>query len=270
MQERILFEMCPLCESDHFQELKKGDCSGHFSYNPILSSRIVWHVCSDCGHVFTEGYYTEQACEIIFSKTQEIQKLGFNIEQNRSISSRMIEKVLPYVSHGHWLDIGFGNGSLLFTAQEYGFTPVGVDLREGNVTQLRNLGIEAYCQDIATLNLPNQCSVISMMDVLEHMPFPKIGLMSANKLLKGNGILFLSMPNSENMVWQTMDYQNINPYWGELEHYHNFSRSRLYALLEEHGFSPVRYGISERYRVCMEVIAVKTRDSTSSTIDSNL
>jgi hypothetical protein len=46
---------------------------------------------------------------------------------------------------------------------------------------------------------------------------------------------------------------------GSIEHYHNFSRSRLYALLRETGFEPVRYGISERYRACMEVIARKAR-----------
>ena len=63
------------------------------------------------------------------------------------------------------------------------------------------------------------------------------------------------MPNSESILWEAMNKQNANPYWGEIEHYHNFSRSRLYALLKEYGFLPRRYGVSERYRVCMEVVA---------------
>jgi protein O-GlcNAc transferase len=49
----------------------------------------------------------------------------------------------------------------------------------------------------------------------------------------------------------------VNPYWGEIEHFHNFSRRRLYTLLENHGFQPAEYNVSERYHVCMEVIAVK-------------
>jgi hypothetical protein len=32
---------------------------------------------------------------------------------------------------------------------------------------------------------------------------------------------------------------------------------QLYALLQTHGFQPVEYSVSERYRVCMEVIAIK-------------
>lgn len=42
-----------------------------------------------------------------------------------------------------------------------------------------------------------------------------------------------------------------------LEHCHNFGRSRLWALLEECGFKPAEYGVSERYRACMEVLAIK-------------
>jgi hypothetical protein len=63
----------------------------------------------------------------------------------------------------------------------------------------------------------------------------------------------------ESMLWKAMDRQRANPYWAEIEHYHNFGRSRLYALLREMGFEPLRYGISERYRAGMEVIARKAR-----------
>lgn len=257
MKERINYHVCPLCESANFTQHHVGDCSRHALFNKQLSPHIVWKKCNDCTHVFTEGYFTEEACRIIFSKTHDNQKLGFKLEESRRISARMVDKVVPHVSDGIWLDIGFGNGSLLFTAQEYGFTPVGVDLRTENVAQLKSLGIESHCEDISSLSLKNQCSVISMMDVLEHMPHPVTGLIAANRLLKKEGVLFLSMPNSENILWDLMTRQNVNPYWGEIEHYHNFSRSRLYALLKHNGFEVVGYGISERYRVCMEVVAKK-------------
>jgi predicted SAM-dependent methyltransferase len=76
-------------------------------------------------------------------------------------------------------------------------------------------------------------------------------------LLKKDGILFLSMPNADAVAWHFLNSQNANPYWGELEHYHNFGRVRLYQLLEENGFEPLRYGISSRYKVCMEIVARK-------------
>ncbi|MEI6498198.1 MAG: methyltransferase domain-containing protein [Actinomycetota bacterium] len=94
-------------------------------------------------------------------------------------------------------------------------------------------------------------------DVLEHIPYPKVALAAAHRLLERDGVLFASMPNFETVLWQVLDQNSINPYWSEIEHYHNFSRTRLYELLRETGFEPVAYGISERYRTGMEVVARK-------------
>ncbi len=257
MEDRILYQSCPLCESKMTSMHRAADCSKHLHYDKRLEPVIRWKKCTDCGHVFTEGYYSKEACEIIFGKTHENQKVGSNLEPNRLISSRMIEKVLPFVSGGNWLDVGFGNGSLLFTAGEYGFTPIGADLRVDNVRILNQLGIEAHHKNIVDLELKEKCSVVSMADVLEHIPYPKAALAAANELLKSGGVILISMPNSENILWQAMNDQNANPYWGEIEHYHNFGRTRLYSLLTEFGFAPRRYGVSERYRVCMEVVAQK-------------
>jgi 2-polyprenyl-3-methyl-5-hydroxy-6-metoxy-1,4-benzoquinol methylase len=169
----------------------------------------------------------------------------------------MVERIARYAASGDWLDVGFGNGSLLFTAEEWGYRPVGIDLRKDNVQALKNLGYEAHCIDLDAMVPDERFSIISMADVLEHMPFPRNGLKAAHRLLRPGGVLFLSMPNMDNMVWRLLHANGVNPYWGEIEHYHNFSRKRLYALLAEHGFRPLEYQISERYRICMEVIAVK-------------
>ena len=96
-----------------------------------------------------------------------------------------------------------------------------------------------------------------MADVLEHMPFPRAALDQAWELLADGGLLFVSMPNADCFLWSLLDKNGQNPYWAELEHYHNFGRRRLYRLLEERGFAPRRYGVSQRYRACMEVIAQK-------------
>lgn len=261
MEERILFNECPLCDSKSLIDFATGNCSNHRTYHSSLSPVIKWKKCTACTHIFTEGYYTNDACRLIYSKTHDNQKVGFDIEGQRIVASRIIEKVLPYISEGSWLDVGFGNGSLLFTASEYGFTPIGLDLREDTVKIMSSIGIESYCKDIAEVFLSSKCSVISMADVLEHVPYPKNALKAAHRLLSDDGVLFISMPNIESVIWQVLDQNKANPYWGELEHYHNFGRSRLYSLLREFNFEPIRYGISERYRACMEIIARKIENS---------
>lgn len=255
MQERIEYTACPLCDAPEIAEVYRGDCTKHGMYDAVLSPEIIWKKCGACNHVFTSGHFTPEVSEVIFSRLKDSRKVGYNLEQNRKVSARIIEKVLPYADSGRWLDVGFGNGALLLTAREFGFEPVGVDLRKDNVNALHQLGVEAYCEQLESLGGIEKCSVVSMMDVLEHVPHPKQFLTAARDLMADGTPLAISMPNSESHLWDYATASGQNPYWGELEHFHNFSRTRLYALLEETGFKPVRFGLSERYRMCMEVIA---------------
>lgn len=257
VKNRIIYDACPLCGSEKMETVTKGNCGSHPLYNPVISDTINWNKCQDCAHIFTDGYFTDEAFAAIFSKTNQGQQLGHDYERQRGVAAQMIEKVLPYVKQGQWMDVGFGNGALLFTAEEYGFTPIGIDLRKENVDQLQMLGIKGWCIDLLKLDKPKQFSVISLADVVEHVPYPKPFMTAVHNLLADDGVILISMPNASCMLWRFMDAVNANPYWGELEHFHNFTRERLYEFLRECGFEPVQYGISERYRACMEIIARK-------------
>lgn len=146
------------------------------------------------------------------------------------------------------------------TAAEFGYRSHGIDTRAAAVDSLVTLGYDCQCVDFQQCFSQEQCSldVVSMCDVLEHIAFPRDALRKAWHLLKLGGILFLSMPNRDCLTWRLMDKEGSNPYWGELEHFHNFSRAGLYQLLHWAGFAPISYGVSERYRACMEVVAVRT------------
>lgn len=254
--ERHVYDACPLCASQRIVHERAADCSRHPSWAPPLSPVINWSRCTACGHSFTEGYYTDAALAHVFARTQTNQAPGDNIEANRLLSAAMVEKVLAHAPPGRrWLDVGFGNGSLMFTAQEFGFEVAGLDLRPGPVETMRRFGFEARCEDLRTAIFAAPFDVLSMADVLEHTPFPPQVLAAAHRLLAPQGLLFVSMPNADAFLWKALDASAANPYWGEMEHYHNFGRARLHALLAETGFTPVAYGISQRYRCGMEVVA---------------
>ncbi len=120
---------------------------------------------------------------------------------------------------------------------------------------MRSLGYPAHCVKFTDFNDEEGFDVISMADVLEHMPFPRQALRHAAGLLKPGGLVFISMPNMDCLIWRLLDRQESNPYWAELEHCHNFTRERLYALLCEVGFDPCHYAVNARYLAGMEVIA---------------
>lgn len=259
---RHLYERCPLCRSSAFSPFASGDATIHSLYKEPLPKVVNWVKCADCCHVFTDGHWTAEALEVLSTSVHAYQGGGDfgqieSWEIWRSVSARIIDKVtaLRGGKTGIWLDVGFGNGSLLLTAAEFGYDPIGLELRSDTVTKLKKIGIvlEAYQAPLEEFSADKEAAfdVISFADVLEHIAFPSVTLRAARFAIKDDGILFVSCPNSDSAIWKLM--RDENPYWVEIEHYHNFSRDRLTSLLEDCGFKVIHYGISDRYRSCMEL-----------------
>ncbi len=254
---RIAYTACPLCDAKASTEIRIADCTAHPLYKPALPATLRWVRCEQCTHIHVDGYFGAAACASLFAATNPEQQPGYELESQRLAWSRVVATIcrMRASGSGRWLDVGFGSGSLLTTAAEFGHSVVGLDTRSENVRLLNAYGIEAHTTDFEDYRPPDALDVISMADVLEHMPFPRVALYHAHDLLASDGLLFLSMPNADAFVWKVMTDNGINPYWGEIEHYHNFGRTRLYALLAECGFLPLHYCVSSRYRVGMEIIA---------------
>lgn len=274
---RRMYEACPLCDSPSFAKLKEEDCRRHKCYDPALPPTMNWCLCQSCGHCFVDGYLTEEGLSILFRRTHDNQSPAtmfrppekawqpgqFPIEAQRRVWAQIVERMTRLRGHlprdgDRWIDVGCGNGMLLFIAWEWGYHPIGLDMREDTVNTLRGMAIEAHMKDFMDLDAaPGSIAVISMANVLEHMPFPKPVLRRARELLQPDGLIFLSLPNGDTIVWKYLDGYGANPYWYEIEHCHNFNKNRLYALLDETGFEPIDYNINIRYRTGMEIVARK-------------
>lgn len=260
---RIRYNHCPLCEQDELAVEVQANCSNHPSYTPRLPEVMIWLRCKHCNHSFTDGYFCPDGFEELSKHSHEYQIFSLQqFEKWRHINGRMVTTVsnLRNSYSGRWLDIGFGNGSLLLTAQEFGYSVTGIDMRNSSIEALGPYLGDIRNQDFLDIDEYHRYDVISMADVLEHVPFPKTFLDHANKLLKPDGLIFISLPNLSAPIWEIMNKNGVNPYWAEIEHFHNFSRERLISLLKDHNFEYCHYGISERYRACMEMVARKIAD----------
>ncbi|MGI9481040.1 MAG: class I SAM-dependent methyltransferase [Hyphomicrobiales bacterium] len=260
-ETRINYEACPLCQSDAIKAIGRANCSKHPLFVEGLEETMTWMTCGACTHSFTQGYFNEQGWALISQKSNDNQVFSLkSIESQRVMSAAMVRKVCQFRNQfsGRWLDVGFGSGSLLLTAKEFGYDVKGIDLRENAVAALKKVSIDAEVYDFTKLPVEEKYDAISFCDVLEHIPYPREFLEKARELVNKGGVLFVSCPNFSAPVFKIFSSSNANPYWGEIEHFHNFSKERLTALLAEYGFEVKDYDISRRYRMCMELISVKT------------
>jgi 2-polyprenyl-3-methyl-5-hydroxy-6-metoxy-1,4-benzoquinol methylase len=262
------FTQCPLCSGplDRCEQHRTGDTTGHVLYKPELPAPLHWLRCAICGHVFTQDYWTTEGEQVVFGSAQASQLPGTNSEYLRNQWAPTVHRVANRLSETRgreavfaatgvqrpiWLDVGFGNGGLVMTADEFGFATIGVDVRTQAVELLQSLGYRAICAHFEELALGEAVTVLSMCDVLEHVRDPHSALAKAHAMLSDQGLIYISCPNSETSTWRQWEQTNTNPYWGEIEHYHNFSREKLFELLGQHGFSVVDY------YSCMEITARK-------------
>lgn len=256
-EARIDFTGCPLCHSDDCTRLGPSDCTKHPLYKSNLPATINWLACKSCSHVFASGFFGEEALASLYDKTPVSEVAGFDIERKRLSAAKIVQRVARLAKGGTWLDVGFGDASLVFAADEWGYKAVGLDIREDNVKMLNDLGYEAHNLCIELYEPKEKCSVISMVNLLQHVPFPGSAVATASKLLQPGGLLLLTMPNMDSVVWRAMDRERMNPFWSDIEIYHHFTRKRLYQLLIMNGLLPIEYSVSEQHRASMEVLAIK-------------
>ena len=210
-----------------------------------------------CGHVFTADYFEPHEFALLFQDDTEPPGTP---DERRYVWAPTIRNIATIMAPpARWLDVGCGDGQALFVAHEWGYDITGVDTRTKSVENLTARGFTAF--DTIT-NAGSGFDVVSMFDVIEHIPDPLEILAAVADALVDDGLFIVSCPNMDSEAWRELDATGRNPYWREIEHLHNFTRSRLQALLRDCGFTPISFDIPRRWVMGMEIVARRTRRQT--------
>lgn len=100
---------------------------------------------------------------------------------------------------GHWLDAGCAKGFLLKIASRHGWKPHGFDVSAYAVGEARKNCPDAH---LFVLNAEGRLpfedgffEVITALELIEHLKAPENFLGEAYRILKPNGLLFITTPN---------------------------------------------------------------------------
>ncbi len=161
--------------------------------------------------------------------------IGFKIDKDRMI-----------------LDVGTNLGSFPGQLYSLGYTNVyGIDIREEPITAGRQT-YPALVDNLSVydgLKLPFQdesLDVVTMFDLIEHIPKPQPFLLEVNRVLKKDGYIIFQTPNIFiNSIWSTLVWRSLA--WKN-EHCSLQSLPSLKKLLSGTGF----------HRICIDKYSIDT------------
>ena len=176
--------------------------------------------CKLCGAVGLRLFYTQgDRHQFQFHRCPRCKLVSYDgragINQEKYVLTRVDPRAPTRQNRGHrqtyafikrhapagqgrrMLDLGCGDGTVLWLAREDGWEVHGVELWPENAKLVRDtLGIDVESSDIAGYD-PNgrmwECVVLT--HVLEHLPDPVGALVKIRQLLAPNGVAVLEFPN---------------------------------------------------------------------------
>lgn len=204
-------EQCPICGLDESETAYPINKSYASSRSGINVSKVPLGVarCKECGHQFIQPVPQPEFLRAFYASYMSIAKNGFYRDRNREkIPSsfrqrygRWLERIRVLGGGGSLLDVGSGLGTFLRLARERGFEVTGIEPNREAATMLRErYGIFVHNCMLEELNVADRYDVITMWDLLEHVPDPRLALGKSHELLGPRGLLVLETPARDSFI----------------------------------------------------------------------
>jgi 2-polyprenyl-3-methyl-5-hydroxy-6-metoxy-1,4-benzoquinol methylase len=241
---------CNICGSNNFTVKKKSRYNKQFSIESFITSyssssdislqdQLV--KCNNCcltyvnprissslslqGYVkaIDERHHEQDEYRIkSFKRALKKIKLFTELEKNKTEQSL-------------FLDVGCAGGAFLKAANDFGYEAIGIEPSNYLAAIAKQkYGLEVYQKTLDEFNISDiNIFVISLWDVLEHVPDPTLTLRKAHSLLDDEGVLILNIPMIDS--WPARLLGSKWPFYLGV-HVYYFNKNSIKNILENTGF----------------------------------
>src|SRR5260370_15388338 len=175
-------ESCVLCQSEQIEEV---DAECHFCR------------CSACGYVFDSPRAPYDERVAFYSQPDKYDHWVRRERSRDALWKRRLKKLLPHRQPGNLLDVGAGIGQFLHHAQPFLCSVHGTEVSESAIQVAREkYGLVMDRGQVEEMNFPDAAfDNVTLFHVLEHVPNPVQLVRTCHRLLRGDGILVVAVPN---------------------------------------------------------------------------
>jgi len=239
----MIHKTCLLCNGPHLTDLK------------------VYHKahlvkCNSCNFVFSKKVPTNHELLLHYAQYNRNTKVS-RITIKRY--NELLDRFEKYRSTNNILDIGCGDGYFLEVAAQRGWRVYGTEFTEEAVNICKAKGINTHMGVLDPENYTGILfDIITSFEVIEHINDPQPEINKINKLLRTNGLLYITTPN-----FNSISRYVLGPKWTVIqypEHLSYYTAKTLSAFLCKNGFKKLKLeatGIDvNRYQTSANATAV--------------
>lgn len=192
----LLRTNCVACGSGFSREVvgKAGDAAG------LDGAKL--YECSDCRTVFKAPWSTTFVPELYgyYAPRKGLSKSDLYDPLTEVRYAALLTKLKSFAQGSRLLDVGCGQGHFVNVAMKTGWDVSGIDLSEHAVAICAQFGLPVRRLDFLEGDLPPASfDVITMFELIEHLPSPGRFVSRAEQLLKAGGLLYLTTPNFDSL-----------------------------------------------------------------------
>jgi len=214
-----------LLNKDDFDLYKCGNCELVFVYpqptQEFLQEKIYSH---------KSGYQSNRA------------RQDLSLDKERKRVKIIFDYFQSVKSDGKILDVGCGNGQMLYWAKERGLKGAGVELNKRTADRAKEYGFEVYNGFLKDAPFQkNSFDFVFLGEIIEHVNEPRELIKESAKFLKTNGLIGITTPNID-CAWSKTTfwfYKKFGIPWSSVTppyHLFQFSPTNLDRLMKEEGF----------------------------------
>ena len=155
---------------------------------------------------------------------------------------------LNFPHGGRLLDVGCATGVFLDMMRKKGWDVEGLEISDELASYARKaFSLNVHVKDLTREKLNTEpFHVITLFDVIEHIPDPNQMISACKDLIVDDGVLLLRTPTEEGLLRDiakviyrmSLSKAEFPMLWFySFEHIHSFSLKTLSAILKKHGFS---------------------------------
>ncbi|MDZ4770224.1 MAG: class I SAM-dependent methyltransferase [Chloroflexota bacterium] len=206
--------------------------------------------CQRCGLVYVSPRPEAQELYALYGETyfhnDESGKVGYTnyIRDEANIRKTFAGRLRRLMRHiptpGRLLDVGSAAGFFLSEAHEGGWQVTGLDVSSFTVEYTRaRFGFETRLGSLTEQDFaPESFDLLTLWDVIEHVPDPKAYIAAAARLLVRGGVIALATPDVDSLPARLTGARWVG-YKLSDEHIFYFSRATLSRMLDEAGFEVI-------------------------------